>query len=312
MFFRHRRYREYRAGFASGRVSRADVRRLSALGLPVALQLGMESAAFSLSAIFVGWLGTTALAAHQVMLTVSSVLYMINSGMAAAVAVRASYFAGQGDYEAVRRTAASGLHVVLAIAFTLSVPIFLLRGEMSWWFTDSAEVCSLVSVTVFPLIAYQFGDGLQYTFANALRGIECVRPMVWIAFFSYFVVSLPLGWLLGIHMGYGLVGIWSAFPVCLSLAGLLYYLRFKRELKSLPNPPSGGLGGGFTFSLSPHHFVHRAVAVFQLRVGLLVRVDAYLHHRRHAVAVHRLPRGQSEAVRVARLYEVDVVALEDG
>ena len=240
VFFRHRRYREYRAGFASGRVSRADVRRLSALGLPVALQLGMESAAFSLSAIFVGWLGTTALAAHQVMLTVSSVLYMINSGMAAAVAVRASYFAGQGDYEAVRRTAASGLHVVLAIAFTLSVPIFLLRGEMSWWFTDSAEVCSLVSVTVFPLIAYQFGDGLQYTFANALRGIECVRPMVWIAFFSYFVVSLPLGWLLGIHMGYGLVGIWSAFPVCLSLAGLLYYLRFKRELKSLPNHPEGG------------------------------------------------------------------------
>ena len=231
VFFRHRRYRDYRAGFASCSVSRADVRRLSALGLPVALQLGMESAAFSLSAIFVGWLGTTALAAHQVMLTVSSVLYMINSGMAAAVAVRVSYFAGQGDYLAVRRTAASGLHVVLAIAFTLSVPIFLLRGELSWWFTDSAEVCSLVSVTVFPLIAYQFGDGLQYTFANALRGIECVRPMVWIAFFSYFVVSLPLGWLLGIHMGYGLVGIWSAFPVCLSLAGLLYFLRFRKELK---------------------------------------------------------------------------------
>ena len=231
VFFRHRRYRPFRAGFREARVSRGGVRRLSALGLPVAMQLGMETAAFSLSAIFVGWLGTTALAAHQVMLTVSQLLYMINSGMAAAVAVRASYFAGQGDYEAVRRTAASGLHVVLAIAFTLSVPIFLLRGELSWWFTDSAEVCSLVSVTVFPLIAYQFGDGLQYTFANALRGIECVRPMVWIAFFSYFVVSLPLGWLLGIHMGYGLVGIWSAFPVCLSLAGLLYFLRFRKELK---------------------------------------------------------------------------------
>ena len=107
---------------------------------------------------------------------------------------------------------------------------------MSWWFTDSAEVCSLVSVTVFPLIAYQFGDGLQYTFANALRGIECIRPMVWIAFFSYFVVSLPLGWLLGIHMGYGLVGIWSAFPVCLTTAGVLYYVSFRRAVKRKAQP----------------------------------------------------------------------------
>ena len=74
---------------------------------------------------------------------------------------------------------------------------------------------------------------MQYTFANSLRGIEHVRPMIWIAFFAYFVVSLPLGWMLGIHMGYGLVGIWSAFPVCLSTAGLLYFLCFRRALGRL-------------------------------------------------------------------------------
>ena len=230
VFFRHRRYGRFRAGFAAGGVNRAAVGRLAGLGLPVAMQLGMETAAFSLSAIFVGWLGTTALAAHQVMLTVSQLLYMVSSGMAAAIAVRVSYFAGQGDYVAVRRTAYSGLHIVLGLALTLSVPVVLLRNTVSWWFTDSAAVAVLVSQTVVPLIAYQIGDAIQYTFANALRGIQCVRPMIWIAFFSYFVVSLPLGWLLGIHMGFGLVGIWSAFPVCLSTAGLLYFLRFRKEV----------------------------------------------------------------------------------
>ena len=231
VFFRHSRYGRFRAGFAAGGVNRAAVGRLAGLGLPVAMQLGMETAAFSLSAIFVGWLGTTALAAHQVMLTVSQLLYMVSSGMAAAIAVRVSYFAGQGDYASVRRTAYSGLHIVLGLALTLSVPVVLLRNTVSWWFTDSAAVAVLVSQTVVPLIAYQIGDAIQYTFANALRGIQCVRPMIWIAFFSYFVVSLPLGWLLGIHLGYGLVGIWSAFPVCLSTAGLLYFLRFRKELK---------------------------------------------------------------------------------
>lgn len=233
VFFRHMRYRAFRAGFMSARVSRGGVRRLSGLGLPVAMQLGMETAAFSLSAVFVGWLGTTALAAHQVMLTVSQLLYMVNSGMAAAVAVRVSYFAGQGDYAAVRRTVYSGLHVVLSLAFVLSVPVYLLRDTLGRWFVDSAEVCLLVSQTVLPLITYQIGDAVQYTFANALRGIEHVRPMIWIAFFSYFVVSLPLGWLLGIGMGFGLVGVWSAFPVCLSMAGALYYVCFRRRLRSL-------------------------------------------------------------------------------
>ena len=197
VFFRHSRYGRFRAGFAAGGVNRAAAGRLAGLGLPVAMQLGMETAAFSLSAIFVGWLGTTALAAHQVMLTVSQLLYMVSSGMAAAIAVRVSYFAGQGDYAAVRRTAYSGLHIVLGLALTLSVPVVLLRNTVSWWFTDSAAVAVLVSQTVVPLIAYQIGDAIQYTFANALRGIQCVRPMIWIAFFSYFVVSLPLGWLLG-------------------------------------------------------------------------------------------------------------------
>ena len=234
LFFRYGRYRDFRAGFAAGRVSRAEARRLSSLGLPVALQMGMETAAFSLSAIFVGWIGTTALAAHQVTITVSQLLYMVNSGMAAAIAVRVSYFAGQRDWRAVWRTAMCGLQLVLAIAVTLSVPVFLLKDVVSLWFTDSLEVCALVSVTVYPLIAYQIGDAIQYTFANALRGIECVRPMIWIAFFSYFMVSLPLGWLLGIRLGYGLVGVWSAFPVCLTLAGALYFWCFRKQLRRLP------------------------------------------------------------------------------
>ena len=231
VFFRMRRYGAFGRAFVAGRVSRTEAWRLASLGLPVAMQLGMETAAFSLSAIFVGWIGTTALAAHQVTLTVSQLLYMVSSGMAAAVAVRVSYFAGQGDYGSVWRTAMCGMRLVLGIAFVLSVPVFLLRDTVSWWFTDSAEVSVLVAQTVFALIAYQIGDGIQYTFANALRGIQCVRPLIWIAFFSYFVVSLPLGWLLGIRLGFGLVGVWCAFPVCLTLAGVMYFVCFKRRME---------------------------------------------------------------------------------
>lgn len=229
VFFMRGRYRPYRDAFLSARVSKIAFRRLCGLGLPVALQLNMETSAFALSAIFVGWLGVTALAAHQIVFTVSHVLFMVHSGMAAAVAVRVSYFHGQGDRVSVRTTAYSGFHIIMFLAFVLSVPVFLLRNVLGYWFTDSDVVCALVARTVIPLIVYQFGDGLQYTFSNSLRGISCVKPMIWIAFLSYFIVSLPLSWFLGIRLGWGLPGIWWPYPVCLLCAGVMYWKRFIKE-----------------------------------------------------------------------------------
>lgn len=231
VFFMRKRYREYRNSLLNAPFSFFIFRRLNALGWPVAMQLGMETASFSLAAIFVGWVGTTALAAHQVMLTISQILYMIHSGMAAAVAVRVSYFHGQHDLQAVRTTAHCGFHIVLTIALVLSIPIFLLRWKVSYWFTDGDDVALLVANAVIPLVVYQFGDTLQYTFANALRGVSRVRPMIYAAFFAYFVISLPLSYLFGIRMGVGLVGIWWAFPIGLTSAGIFYYACFRKALR---------------------------------------------------------------------------------
>ena len=82
IFFSLRKYRVYRDACLKGSVKREMFVRLNALGWPVALQLGMETASFSLAALFVGWIGTTALAAHQVSITVSQVLYLFHRGMA--------------------------------------------------------------------------------------------------------------------------------------------------------------------------------------------------------------------------------------
>ncbi|HEY9551403.1 MAG TPA: MATE family efflux transporter [Prevotella sp.] len=228
--FRSKNYEAYREGFVAGRTNQADLRRLCGLGFPLGLQMGMETAAFSLSSIMVGWIGTTALAAHQVMLTISQVFYMVYYGMAAAVAIRVSYFAGQRDYEALNRSAVAGFHLILLIALAVSVPVMVLRGTMGSWFTDSKEVCFMVSQVIIPLVVYQFGDGLQCTYANALRGISHVKPLMYVAFLAYFVISLPLGYFLGIAMEWGLLGIWSAFPFGLTTAGVLYYYYYRRQL----------------------------------------------------------------------------------
>ncbi len=158
---------------------------------------------------------------------------MIYYGLAAAVAVRISNFMGQRDYLAVRRTATAGIHLVFLLAILTSVPIFICRHIIGGLFTDNVNVISMVSMTIIPFMIYQFGDGLQCNYANAMRGTANVRPLIWIAFVSFFVVSLPLGYLFGVVMNYQLVGVWFAFPFGLTLSGVLYYIYYQKGLNKI-------------------------------------------------------------------------------
>ena len=231
LFFTTRRYHIYKVGFLESRLNKADFMQLNKLGWPVGLQMGMETASFSLATIMVGWLGAIALAAHQVMLTIGQLGYMMYYGMAAAVAVRVSNFHGQRDTEAVHHSASAGFHLILLMAVLVSLPLFLLRNEIGNWFTDNHEVTLMVASLIVPFIIYQFGDGMQCNYSNALRGIADVKPVMYIAFLAYFVISLPAGYLFGFVFNWGLTGIWLSFPFGLTSAGLMFWLRFRQQTK---------------------------------------------------------------------------------
>jgi len=231
VFMRSKRYSRYKAGFMRSGLSRPMMRRLNALGWPVALQMGMETASFSLSVIMVGWLGTIALASHQVMLTISQFTFMIYYGMGAAVAIRVSNYSGSRDMMGIRRSAWAGFHLMVVLEVVLSLVVFLLRHHLGGWFTDSQEVAQTVISLLVPFFVYQFGDGLQIVFANALRGASDVKYLMAAAFVSYFVVSLPVGYCCAFVFDYGIVGIWMAFPFGLTTSGVLLCLRFCRVIK---------------------------------------------------------------------------------
>ena len=57
--------------------------------------------------------------------------------------------------------------------------------------------------------------------------------MMVFSFIAYFIISLPLGYLFGFVLEWGITGVWMAFPFGLTSAGIMYYLRFRHQtLKS--------------------------------------------------------------------------------
>ena len=83
----------------------------------------------------------------------------------------------------------------------------------------------------FLLFAYQFGDGLQLCFANVLRGIQDVKPIMYAAFVSYYIIAIPSAYLLGFKAGLGIHGIWLGFPIGLTIAGIFFHARYRSDLK---------------------------------------------------------------------------------
>ena len=139
----------------------------------------------------------------------------------------------ENDVVNQRRSANAGFHLIMLFALVLCGLIFLLRNYIAGWFTSGEEVHSLVSLLIIPFLLYQFGDALQIAFANALRGIADVKPMMWIAFVAYFLISIPLSYVFGFVLNGNIAGVWMGFPVGLTIAGILFWLRFRKRTKSI-------------------------------------------------------------------------------
>lgn len=227
------RFKEYSAAFRSSRISGNAIRHLFNMGYPLALQTGMETSTFTISAIMVGWIGATALAAHQVTLTISQICFLLMMGLSSAVSILVSNAYGRKDYSGVRQYASKGYLMILCISLLFCSLIFIFRHGIIGMFTDAPEVTAIAMSLLFVLFSYQFGDGLQLCFCNALRGIQDVKPIMLMAFVSYYVIAIPAAYFLGFKAGLGTTGIWMGFPIGLTVAGIFYYIRFRTKVKKL-------------------------------------------------------------------------------
>ncbi len=232
LFYRHIRYRRYLVGYKRSRYNFTDILSLNKMGWMVGLQMGLETALFSLTGIMIGWLGSIALAAHQIMVAVSTLGFMIYYGVGAAISVRVSNYFGRGELLNVQRTTMAGFHLILCLVL-LACSVFLFsRNWIGYLFTDSPEVVGVVTNLVYILLAYQFGDALQITYANSLRGIGDVISMAVISFIGYFLIALPVCYICGFTFGWGIQGIWIGYPVGLTLTGTLLCIRYYRKVRS--------------------------------------------------------------------------------
>lgn len=226
VFCLKRQYRPYFQAYKSTLCNKKDASELNHMGWMVGIQMGLETALFSVAGVMIGWLGTASLAAHQSLATVSTLGFMMYYGIGAATSVRVSNYYGRDDIKNVRRSTMAGFHIIIALGFIASSIFYLGRNLIGPIFTDSEEVHQIIKILIPILILYQVGDCLQIPFANALRGIGDVTSMAVISLIGYILIALPVCYICGFILDWGIQGIWLGFPVGLICTGLMLCGRF--------------------------------------------------------------------------------------
>ncbi len=231
---RKSRFLEYFRSARLEQITKDRILQLFRIGIPIAFQLIVEVTAFGIGAVMMGWLGETSLAAHQVALGLASFTYMISLGVSQANTIRVSHQMGLRDYKSMISASMASTHLVLVFMSLMALLFVVGRNLLPYLFTTDIEVVKIASGLLIVAAIFQLFDGLQVIMLSTLRGMADVTIPMFIAFLAYLLVGIPTSYIFAFVVDFGPQGIWFGYLVGLGTASILFYLRFKQNLKKLP------------------------------------------------------------------------------
>lgn len=212
-------------------LSGARVKEMLRLGVPAAGMLLFESGAFAAAALMMGWLGTVALAAHQIAISCASFTFMFPLGVSMAAGMRVSAALGAGERERLRPVGYAALGVGAATMIFFMVCFFVGGRTIAEWFVRDAAVVALAAQLLGVAALFQFFDGAQVIGAGLLRGLKDVKVPVAITFVAYWGLAIGGGYWLGVRGAVGPTGVWWGLAIGLAFAAVFLAVRFRALTK---------------------------------------------------------------------------------
>jgi MATE family, multidrug efflux pump len=185
-----------------------------------------EGAAYAVAGLMLGWFGAAALAAHQIVSAVSDVIYMVPLGISIAISIRVAQAIGANEKERLRPIVLASLFVVVSWMSLVITGILLARAPLAQGLSDDADVVALAVSMFLVIAAMQIADGVQGTMLGVFRGMTDNRIPVVITLVSYWIIALPVGYVLGFVLDWGPNGVWIGYGSGLGLVAVALSYRF--------------------------------------------------------------------------------------
>ena len=212
------------------------------LGFPSAMQMFFEVLIFTAAIWLSGTLGKNPQAANQIALNLSSMTFMVATGLSVAAMIRVGNQKGLQNFNELRRIAMSIFLLGIMFATVFAVMFLVLHNVFPKIYvnlddplnaSDNAEVIGIASTLLIAAAIFQISDSMQVLTLGALRGIQDVKIPTLITFISYWGIGFPISYFMGKEDVLGSLGIWLGLLAGLTSAAILLYIRFNYLTKKL-------------------------------------------------------------------------------
>lgn len=204
-----------------------STRQIMKLGIPMGIHLFSEASAFIVAGIMMGWISENGLAAHQIVISLSSFGFMLYQGIGVSTTIRISQLSARQIPSLIKRASNASMQIVLVMVVVCSALFIALSKWLPTLFTTDEEVIQLASKMIVVLIVFQIFDAVQIIYSGILRGMSDATIPGILTFICYFIITIPFSYWAAFYAGFNEIGIWLGFPVGLSICSLLFYFRLK-------------------------------------------------------------------------------------
>ena len=213
----------------------AGLRAIVAIGVPIAIQVGTEMWAFNLAMLLAGTMGATSAAAHGVAIGMASLSFMLALGVAVAATTRVGNLLGAGRSQEAQRSARVAMSMGAGVMTVSAVAFVALRDVLPLLYTRDAEVVALAAAILPIAAAFQVFDGTQAVGCGVLRGMGRTTPAAVINGIGYWLLALPIAWVLGVKRD-SLEGIWWGMALGLAVVAvsLVAWIRVRGPASLAP------------------------------------------------------------------------------
>jgi MATE family multidrug resistance protein len=219
------------ASFLGWRPQWTLIRNLITLGFPSAMQILVEGAVFGVVTVMAARFDEVSLAAHSIAVNVISITFMVPLGISSAAAVRVGQAVGRKSPQGI---AVSGWTALLLGAGFMSAAGLALAFVPRWiarLYTPEAAVIAASSALLRIAALFEIFDGLQVVATGALRGLGDTRTPALAHLAGYWLIGMPVAYVLCFSYGWGVTGIWVGLTSALILIGLILLVAWHREIR---------------------------------------------------------------------------------
>ncbi len=235
MFYvmRNEKFKQYDVNFHFRGINFPIIKKILSLGLPSGFQYFFEVGAFSFAVIMIGWIGANELAAHQIAINLASISFMAVLGISQAASIRVGNAMGEQSVYKIRKAGFTGIFLGASIMSLAGLTFILLNNFLPTLYIDDEAVISIASRLIIIAALFQLSDGTQAVGIGVLRGLTDVKGPTIITFVAYWIISLPIAYLLAFNFNLGVDGVWIGLLIGLTASALMLTFRFNYKSKDI-------------------------------------------------------------------------------